>query len=125
MFKIDDRVRCIDDKGISNLVLGETYTVLRFCQDCVMLYSSVAWYDANRFVLATSSNSNLPTGVSIARSSVVTDVAGDIVTWGNALEKVYNNSTASAVFPEYKCECGTDKIGGGKHSDYCPKYMKS
>lgn len=22
----------------------------------------------------------------------------------------------------YKCECGTDSVGGSKHSSYCPKY---
>lgn len=31
-----------------------------------------------------------------------------------------NSVSASAI-----CECGSDKFGGGRHSDYCPKYEKT
>lgn len=107
MFDVGDTVRCINaDQSDDKLAVGVCYVVLSITLYEIGLKGVDGYWDYTRFEPAS-----LPQGLR----------SGSAI----SLHDLYSNGALiEQLIPiaKVKCECGVDSIGGGRHSDYCPKH---
>lgn len=100
LYDIHDYVKVIDQKGIHYGEIG---------------------YITDRFPLPDPHPCNMYTIIVInASASELTlpeEYLSEITTDLKDLEDVLNGQHTSKI-----CECGIDKLGHGRHSNWCPKY---
>lgn len=140
-FKTGDLVKCIfaNHQFASFLVIGGVYTVkeigihpntIRLMED----NGSTSW-DSTRFepydppslsglqawlpaIAPQTHHTFWPTTVAGSWTDTDKSLASLIPSPGSNLGQQY----VPVVHINARCECGVDSIGGGKHSNYCPKY---
>lgn len=120
MFNAGNKVKCIDSSAQSVIYLNQIYTVREtMAPDFIRLIELPGfWWRADRFILERDQSSiqlsNMPVGLSAWLPSETT-----------IDELMFSMNKAAYPQHIFKCECGTDSLGGGQHSDYCPKYTKA
>lgn len=132
MFKIGDKVKCVDPGFGGYLNIDTVYTVVTvFCGLLqVNTIDNCSFYSPTRFILAIQDDSGdkdpkspwcnitfpktLPAGIYNPPPE-----PADLFSKALTDEQLW-------LTPEFtpKCECGVDKVGSGLHSDYCPKFNR-
>lgn len=121
MFKVGDKVICIDISGIERyLSLNKIYTVSKVADYSEHIYLEEYpgdFWIADRFHLATSDNTP-------PKSNVDEDF---YYIWPKSPYPTpwipSEPTTVSTLPPMHNCECGVDSVGGGRHSTWCPKHV--
>lgn len=133
MFKVTDKIRCINPSPTDGLYIDQIYTVWQcnphfklgdspvFETIQVVEIASHCWWSCDRFILESTSP--------IKDSTLVVQNGAGLTAWLPAettLDELMFGMN-KAAYPQhiFKCECGVDSLGGGQHSDYCPKYTKA
>ncbi len=126
MFKVGDKVICVDSDPFVYLINGEIYTI----SDIKLTGNGIevvlrelphkgSWRDS-RFILANSQ----PQGT-VYNPIIGKPTGADYET---SIAKVQEELIAMGAKLNYgkirKCECGSHKVGSDKHSDWCELYVK-
>ncbi len=129
MFKPGDKVICCDDKG-TILILHKEYEVLVASWALPVPYVTVTEHPSNKYDITrfTVTSQQLPLPTLPPNMPIGTGGSGSNTMENWSCTPIIHYPSKSATIKEFnacpiiaKCECGTDKIGGGKHSSYCPK----
>lgn len=127
-FKVGDRVKYLDPNYGEGSLIG---TVLKIVSEgCYEVtwepVVHTGWYTQNELTLvATASQAPPPQG---GRSgSAGLDANGTVLTWDNAVtDEVFigiEDEMSDSAPLRGKCECGSEKAGSDRHSDWCPKFL--